>query len=74
MTERADIPLNTAREPRVSYGEVARLDYRVGKEQLLLIDLVIKGVKSAAVLGQKLRIEVLVFKHEAFELQGDTLS
>ena len=62
VTERADIPLNTAGEPRISDSEVAGLDYSVSEEKILLVYFVVKGVQSAAVLRQKLRLEVLFNK------------
>ena len=74
MTDRTDIPLDTARKPSITYSEVSGLNNGVGEKQLLLTHLVVKAVKSAAVFGQELSFQIFVFKSEAFELQGQTLS
>ena len=74
VTDVSDIPLDTAREPGVSDGQVARLKDGIGKEKLLVCDLIEKRMKSAAVFGEETGTEVFVFKHKGFDLKGQTLT
>ena len=65
VTEVADVPFNTAREPSVAVGKVAGLDHGVGKKKLSAVFLIKERVQSSAVFGKKACREILVLQHEA---------
>ena len=58
------IEFDTARNPCVSEGEIARLNYIVDVEKLSFKILVVKAPKTSSELGKKGCADMLVFKYK----------